>query len=251
VLLDRDIGFVIDLEPSTKPISIPPYHMAPTKLTELNDSCRIFCVRGSFTLVFLCGGAPMLFVRKKDGSIRMCVDYRQLNKVTIKSKYPLPRIDDLFDQLQGASLFSKIDLRLNRQSVSFQWSDKCEERFQKLKTLFTSTPVLTLPEEGVDFTIYCDASGVGLGGVLIQKGKRLANSVVRLQISEGTSGLIAFTEDRSSIVEQICEHPFDYEKLSLIRDKMVRGEAKEVVLDSDGVLQIGGKIYVPKVVELI
>ena len=56
-------------------------------------------------------GAPFLFVRKKHGSLRMCIDYRQLNKVTIKNKYPLPRIDDLFDQLQGARCFSKIDLR--------------------------------------------------------------------------------------------------------------------------------------------
>ena len=55
--------------------------------------------------------------------------------------------------------------------MSFQWSDECEERFQKIKTLLTSAPVLTLPEEGVDFTVYCDASGDGLGGVLMQKGR--------------------------------------------------------------------------------
>ena len=58
--------------------------------------------------------------------------------------------------------------------MDFQWPDKCEESFQKLKTLLTSAPVVTLPEEGVDFTVYCDASGVGLGGVFMQKGKVIA-----------------------------------------------------------------------------
>ncbi|WMV09987.1 hypothetical protein MTR67_003372 [Solanum verrucosum] len=101
-------------------------------------------------------------------------------------------------------------------SVSFQWSDECEESFQKFKTFFTLTPVLTLLEEGVDFIVYCNASGVGLGGVLLQKGK----------ISKVTSGLIAFTEDRSSIVEKIHEHLFDYEKLCLIRDKVMEGKPK-------------------------
>ena len=75
-----------------------------TQLQELTD--RGFA-RSSFSL----WGAPVLFVKKKDGTMRLCIDYRQLNKVTIKNKYPLPRIDDLFDQLKGASVFSKIDLR--------------------------------------------------------------------------------------------------------------------------------------------
>ena len=68
--------------------------------------------------------------------------------------------------------------------MSFQWSDECEESFQKLKTLLTSAPVLTLPEEGVDFTLYCDASGVGLGGVLMQKGKVIAYAFRQLKSHE-------------------------------------------------------------------
>ncbi|WMV25796.1 hypothetical protein MTR67_019181, partial [Solanum verrucosum] len=64
--------------------------------------------------------------------------------------------------------------RLTRQSVSFQWSDKCEKSFEKLKTLLTSTPLLTLPEESVDFTVYCDDSGVRLGGFRMQKGKMIS-----------------------------------------------------------------------------
>ena len=345
---DRDINFATDLEPSTKPISIPPYRMAPAELKELKDQLQDLLSKGFIRPSVSPWGAPVLFVKKKDGTMRMCIDYRQLNKVTVKNKYPLPRIDDLFDQLQGASLFSKIDLRsgyhqlkirasdipktafrtryghyeflvmsfgltnapaafmelmngvfrpyldsfvivfiddilvyskteedhvrhlrivlqrlreeklyakfskcefwltsvtflghvvskegirvdpakieavrgwtrptspteirsfvglagyyrrfvqsfstiaapltrLTRQDVGFQWSDECEESFQKLKTLLTSAPMLTLPEEGVDFTVYCDASGVGLGGVLMQKGKVIAYASRQLKSHE-------------------------------------------------------------------
>ena len=65
-------------------------------------------------------GAPVLFVKKKDGTLRLCINYRQLNKITIKNKYPLPRIDDLFDQLQEASVFSKIDLRSRYQQLKIK-----------------------------------------------------------------------------------------------------------------------------------
>ena len=108
---DREIDFGIDLLPGTKPISIPPYRMAPAELKELKDQLDDLLDKGLILPSVSPWGAPVLFVRKKDGSLRMCIDYRQLNKVTIKNKYPLPRIDDLFDQLQGASHFSKIDLR--------------------------------------------------------------------------------------------------------------------------------------------
>ena len=108
---DRDIDFAIDLEPGTKPISIPPYRMAPAELKELKDQLQDLLSKGFIRPSVSPWGAPVLFVKKKDGTMRMCIDYRQLNKVTVKNKYPLPRIDDLFDQLQGASLFSKIDLR--------------------------------------------------------------------------------------------------------------------------------------------
>ena len=108
---DRDIDFAIDLEPGTKPISIPPYRITPAELKELNDQLQDLLSKGFSRPSVSPWGAPILFVKKKDRTMRMCIDYRQLNKVTVKNKYPLPRIDDLFDQLQGASLFSKIDLR--------------------------------------------------------------------------------------------------------------------------------------------
>ncbi|XP_049414692.1 uncharacterized protein LOC125877444 [Solanum stenotomum] len=315
----RDIEFSIDLEPGTKPISIPRYRMAPTELKELKDQIQDLLSKGFIRPSVSPWGAP-------------------LNKVTVKNKYPLPRIEDLFDQLQGAALFSKIDLRsgchqlrikpsdvaktalrtryghyeflvmsfgrtnapatfmelmngvfrpyldsfviefiddilvysknetdhvchlravlqklrdeklyaklskcefwlesmaflghvvskdgvrvdpdkieavqgwtrptsstkirsfvgfagyyrrfvqgfstiaapltrLTQQTVHFHWSPECEASFQRLKSLLTSAPVLTLPDEGVGFTVYCDASGVGLGDVLMPNGKVVA-----------------------------------------------------------------------------
>ena len=108
---DRDIDFCIDVEPGTRPISIPPYRMAPAELKELKEQLQDLLSKGFIRPSVSPWDAPVLFVKKKDGSMRMCIDYRQLNKVTIRNKYPIPRIDDLFDQLQGASVFSKIDLR--------------------------------------------------------------------------------------------------------------------------------------------
>ena len=109
--LVREVEFGIELIPGTTPISIAPYRMAPTELKELKSQLQELTDRGFARLSFSPWGAPVLFVKKKDGTMRMCIDYRQLNKVTVKNKYPLPRIDDLFDQLKGATMFSKIDLR--------------------------------------------------------------------------------------------------------------------------------------------
>ncbi|GJY94790.1 putative reverse transcriptase domain-containing protein [Tanacetum coccineum] len=78
---------------------------------ELKDQLQELLERGFIRPSVSPWGAPVLFVKKKDGSMRLCIDYRELNKITIRNRYPLPRIDDLFDQLQGAKHFSKIDLR--------------------------------------------------------------------------------------------------------------------------------------------
>ena len=98
------------MEPGTKPISIPPYRITPAELKEFNDRLQDLLSKGFIRPSVSPWGVPILFVKKKDRTMRMCIDYRQLNKVTVKNKYPLPHIDDLFDQLYGASLFSKIDL---------------------------------------------------------------------------------------------------------------------------------------------
>ncbi|KAL4354883.1 hypothetical protein GQ457_06G015240 [Hibiscus cannabinus] len=85
--------------------------MAPVELKELKKQLEELQDKGFIRPSTSPWGAPVLFVKKKDGTMRLCIDYRQLNRVTIKNKYPLPRIEDLFDQLRDASVFSKIDLR--------------------------------------------------------------------------------------------------------------------------------------------
>ena len=94
---DREIEFGIDLLPDTLPISIPPYRMTPAELKELKEKLKDLLDKGFIKPSVSPWGAPVLFVRKKDGSLHMYIDYRQLNKVTVKNKYPLSRIDDFFD----------------------------------------------------------------------------------------------------------------------------------------------------------
>ena len=108
---DREVEFQIDLIPGATPVAKAPYRLAPTEMKELMSQLQELLDKGFIRPSSSPWGAPILFVKKKDGSMRMCIDYRELNKRTVKNKYPLPRIDDLFDQLQGATCFSKIDLR--------------------------------------------------------------------------------------------------------------------------------------------
>jgi hypothetical protein len=108
---NRDIEFVIELKPGTTPIYKTPYRMATTELAELKEHVKELLEKGFIHPRSSPWGAPVIFVSKKDGTQRLCVDYHALNEVTVMNKYPLPRIDDLFGQLHGACVFSKIDLR--------------------------------------------------------------------------------------------------------------------------------------------
>ncbi|GJR98092.1 putative reverse transcriptase domain-containing protein [Tanacetum coccineum] len=93
------------------PVARAPYRLAPSEMQELSNQLQELSDRGFIQPSTSPWGAPVLFVKKKDESFRMCIDYRELNKITVKNRYPLPRIDDLFDQLQGLSVYSKINLR--------------------------------------------------------------------------------------------------------------------------------------------
>nr|KYP34734.1 Transposon Ty3-I Gag-Pol polyprotein [Cajanus cajan] len=206
---EREIEFSIDLVPGTSPISIAPYRMSPKELVELKKQIEELQGKQFIRPSVSPWGSPILLVKKKDGSMRLCIGYRQLNKVTIKNKYPLPRIDDLMDQLVGACVFSKIDLRsgyhqirvraedvpktgfrtrlvgyyrrfienfsrivlpltkLTKKDQPFVWVSRCEENFQELNRRLTSALVLVLPYPSKTFELFCDASKLGLGGVLM------------------------------------------------------------------------------------
>ena len=139
---DREIEFEIELAPGTEPISIAPYRMAPAELKELKMQMEELLSKGFVKTSTSPWGAPVLFVKKKDGSLRLCIDYRQLNKVTIRNQYPLPRIDDLFDQLQGAKVFSKIDLRSGYHQLKVRREDVPKTAF---KTRYGHYEFLVMP----------------------------------------------------------------------------------------------------------
>eukprot|EP00253_Pinus_taeda_P018771 PITA_18771 len=106
----RNIDFTIELVPGAAPVSRAPYRMSVPELTELKMQLQELLDKNYIRPSVSPWGAPVLFVKKKDDTLQMCIDYRQLNKLTIKNKYPLPRINELFDQVKGATVFSKIDL---------------------------------------------------------------------------------------------------------------------------------------------
>ena len=127
---DREVEFTIDLIPGTEPTSIPPYRMDPAELRELKAQLEELLRKGFIRSSISPWGAPVIFLKKKDGSLQLCIDYRQLNKVTIRNQYPLPRIDELFDQLQGSRVYSKIDLRSGYHQLRVQEGDVPKTAFR-------------------------------------------------------------------------------------------------------------------------
>ncbi|GJV03733.1 hypothetical protein Tco_1337302 [Tanacetum coccineum] len=117
----QQVKFQIDLIPA--PVARAPYRLAPSEMKELLDQLQDLSSKGFIRPNSSPWGAPVLFVKKKDGSFWMCIDYRELHKLTVKICYSLPRIEDLFDQLQGSSVYSKIDLRLGYHQLRVREED--------------------------------------------------------------------------------------------------------------------------------
>ena len=139
---NREVEFTNDLILGTKPIFIPPYRMAPADLRELKAQLEELLGKGFIQPSISPWGAPVLFVKKKDRSLLLCIDYRQLNRVTIRNQYPLPRMDELFDQLQGSRVYSKIDLRSGYHHLRVQEGDVPKTAF---KTLYGHYEFMVMP----------------------------------------------------------------------------------------------------------
>nr|GEX83763.1 hypothetical protein [Tanacetum cinerariifolium] len=220
----RQVEFQIDLVPRGAPVARAPYRLASSEVKELSVQLQELLEKGFIHPSLSPWGAPVLFVKKKDGSFRMCKDYRELNKLTVKNRYSLSRIDDLFDQLQGLRVYSKIDMRSGYHQLCIKEEDilittfrtrgvhvdpakieaikswaalttpmeknkkyewgKKEEAFQTLKQKLCSASILALPEGTEDFVVYCDASLKGYGVVLVQREKVIAYASRQLKVHE-------------------------------------------------------------------
>nr|GEY46976.1 putative reverse transcriptase domain-containing protein [Tanacetum cinerariifolium] len=217
----RPVEFQIDLIPGAASVARAPYRLAPSEMKELSEQLQELSDKGFIRPSSSPWGAPVLFVKRKDGSFRMCIDYRELNKPTIKNRYPLPRIDDLFDQLQGSnpakiesvkdwaspktpteirqflgldgyywrfiegfSKNAKSMTKLTQKGIKYDWGEKEKNAFQLSKQKLCSAPILALPEGSEDFVVYCDASHKGLGVVLMQREKVIAYASRQLKVHE-------------------------------------------------------------------
>ncbi|GKE64299.1 putative reverse transcriptase domain-containing protein, partial [Tanacetum coccineum] len=213
----RQVEFQIDLVPGPTPVAPAPYRLAPSEMRELSLQQQQLLEKGFIRPSSSPWGASVLFVKKKDGSFRMCIDYRELNKLIVKNRYPLPRIDGLFDQLQGSSVYSKIDLRSRYHQLCIKEEDILitafrtryghfefhvmpfgltnapadkKEHGKHLKIILELlkkrrfAPILVLPKGTEDFVVYCDASLKGYRAVLMQREKVIAYASRQLKVYE-------------------------------------------------------------------
>ncbi|GJW79086.1 putative reverse transcriptase domain-containing protein, partial [Tanacetum coccineum] len=204
----RQVEFQIDLVPGNAPVARATYRLAPSELHELSTQLQQLSNKGFIRPSSLPWGALVLFVKKKDGSFWMCIDYHELNKLIVKNRYPLLRIDDLFDRLQGSSVYSKIDLRSGYHQLRVHDEDIPKTVFMThyghyefqvmhfgltnasavfmdlMNRKLYSAPILALPQGCENFMVYYDASHMELDAVLMQKEKVIAYASRQLKIHD-------------------------------------------------------------------
>ncbi|XP_070002914.1 uncharacterized protein [Nicotiana sylvestris] len=237
---NKDIDFGIDFLLGTQPISIPLYCMASPELKELKEQLQELLDIGFERPNVSPWGAPVLFIKKKDGSMRMYIDYRQLNMVIVKNRYPFPRIDDLFDQLQGARGFSKTDLRSGYHHLKIRDSDIPKTAFRtrygychQFEEGFSSIaePMTILTQKGASFkwTEECEVS--------VQKLKTTLNTTPVLVLLTG-SGSYTMCYDASHI---------GLGAVLMQDDKVQHDNAKEVTIGDNGELGMQDRLFVPDI----
>nr|GEX45983.1 hypothetical protein [Tanacetum cinerariifolium] len=230
----QEIKFRIELIPGAVPVAKSLYRLAPFKLEELSGQLKELQDKGFIRPSSSPLGASVLFVKKKDGSFRMCIDYRELNKLTIRNRYPLPRIDDLFDQLQGTHYghFEFIVMPFGLTNVlakykTFDWDEEQELAFQTLKDKLCNAHVLALPKGPKDFVVYCDTSEIGLGCVLMQR-ELLSDYACEICYHHGKANVVADALSRKERVKPKIVRAMNMILQSSIKDRILAAQ-KEVV----------------------
>nr|GEX36853.1 putative reverse transcriptase domain, ribonuclease H-like domain, aspartic peptidase domain protein [Tanacetum cinerariifolium] len=163
----RQVEFQIALVPGAAPVARAPYRLAPSEMKQLAEQLQELFDKGFIRPSSSSWGSPVLFVKKKDGSFRLCINYRELKKLTVKNRYPLPIIDDLFDQLQGSSVYSKIDMRSGYHQLRVHKEDILKTVF---RTRYRHYEFQVMPFDK------------GLGAVLMQNEKVIAYTSRQLKI---------------------------------------------------------------------
>nr|GEV14904.1 reverse transcriptase domain-containing protein [Tanacetum cinerariifolium] len=296
----REIEFRIELIPRAMPVAKSPYHLAPSELEELSGQLKELHDKGFIRPSLSPWGVSILFIKKKDCSFRMCIDCIELNKLTVKNRYPLPRIDDLFDQLQGTRYghfkftvmpfgltnapavfmdlmnrtcrlyldkfvivfiddiliysktqekhvkhlrfienFSKIAKPLTiltQKRKTFNWDEEHELAFQSLKDKLCNAPVLALPDGPKDFVVYYDASGIGLGCVLMQR-ELFSDYDCEIRYHPGKENVVVDALSRNERVKPKRVRAMNMIIQSSIKDRILATQ-KEAV-DESGGLQRG------------
>ncbi|XP_074315225.1 uncharacterized protein LOC141651409 [Silene latifolia] len=256
----RDIDFGIDLKPGTGLISKAPYRMGSKELEELKNQLEELLDKGYVRPSVSPWGAPVLFVKKKDVSMRLCVDYRELNNVTIKNRYPLPWIDDLFDQLSGDSIFSKIDLRSGCHQLRIK-----DEDIPKTKVAFLGHVV---SKEGVSV----DLSKIeavskwerpkNVGDIRSFLG--LAGYYRRMKLHEEVENMGISMIKKGDTLGDLTIEPELYDEIrkkkegdarvarwrEVVSEAVVEDEKKRFYVGSDGGLRFDGRWFVPDDEEL-